>query len=480
MKQTRAGHVFWSGLEAALSALFSFASAFILARIVGPTEVGIGAAVVAVHVLLWVVVNALFADPLVQRETVDEATLGTAFMASVAVGCIAAGLQAALGILLAWSFHDHRLTAMSLALAAALPLVGAGGPIQGMLTRNRGYRQLAWRTLVGQGAGTLAGLAGAFIGAGAWALVAQQLVTSSAGAIVLLVHCPTRPRRLFSSQRLRELLWIGLPLTVSTLLQHGRYRVFALLIGGTAGAAALGQVHMAFRLVDAVRELAFTAQWRLMLPVLSERQNDFAALHAAVDRCLAWSGLLAFPLCAVMALAIQPIVAALLGPIWQPAGEAALPLIALTAWLFLAFPAGVAVIARGEARYVLVANLAGVVATVAGVLLVRPTTPLAGVLVWLGAQIFVSPYILAMNARVLHTSIFRQLRAGIPLLTTSALAAVVAFSLPRLLGEAHSPVWLLFERLSVVAIVGIVCTLLAGTLGLLIQPGAIGDSGSPR
>jgi O-antigen/teichoic acid export membrane protein len=77
---------------------------------------------------------------------------------------------------------------------------------------------------------------------------------------------------MFSVQRLRELLWIGLPLTVSTLLQHGRYRVFALLIGGTAGAASLGQVHMAFRLVDAVRELAFTAQWRLMLPILSERQ----------------------------------------------------------------------------------------------------------------------------------------------------------------------------------------------------------------
>ena len=51
---------------------------------------------------------------------------------------------------------------------------------------------------------------------------------------------------------------------------------------------------MAFRLVDAVRELAFTAQWRLMLPVLSERQNNFSALHAAIDRCLVWSSLLAF------------------------------------------------------------------------------------------------------------------------------------------------------------------------------------------
>jgi len=480
MKQTQAGHILWSGIEAAFSALCSFASAFVLARIVGPTEVGIGAAVIAVHVLLWVAVNVLFSDPLVQRRTVDNVTLATAITASFAVGCMAASLQVGFGYLLSWSFGDHRLTSMSLALALALPLVGAAGPVQGMLTRNRAYRELAWRTLIGQGGGTLAGVIGAQLGAGAWALIAQQLVTSSAGAIVLLAQCPRRPRRTFSIQQLRELLRIGVPLTVSTLLQHGRYRVFAVLIGGTAGAAALGQVHMAFRLVDAVRELAFTAQWRLMLPILSERQNNFRALRAAIDRCLVWSSLFAFPLCAVMALAIQPLVATILGPVWQPAGEAALPLIALTAWLFLAFPAGVAVIARGEARYVLAANLAGVVATVAGVMLLRPATPVAAMLVWLGAQVFVSPYILTMNARVLRTSVFRPLRAGVPLLAGSTLATATGFLLPRVMGEPHSTAWLLFERLSVVTMVGIVCILLAGTFGLIRQPRAIDGSGSPQ
>jgi O-antigen/teichoic acid export membrane protein len=46
MKQRHAANVFWSGLEAAVSALLSFASAFIVARLVGPTEVGIGAAAI--------------------------------------------------------------------------------------------------------------------------------------------------------------------------------------------------------------------------------------------------------------------------------------------------------------------------------------------------------------------------------------------------------------------------------------------------
>jgi PST family polysaccharide transporter len=453
MTQSHVGSVFWSGVEAATAAVLSFASAFVVARLVGPAEVGIGAAAVAVHVLLWVALTALFADPLVQCGAADDDAFSTAFAASIALGCVAAGLQAALGPVLALSLGDRRLIAMATLLAVPLPLVGAAGPVQGVLTRQRAYRALALRTLIGQGLGTLTGVGCALVGAGAWALVVQQLVTSTLGAASLLLRSPLRPSRAYSPLRLREMLKIGVPLTASTLVQHGRYRLFALLIGATAGPAALGQVHMAFRLVDAVRELAFTAQWRLMLPPLSERQRDLALLHEAMDRCLAWSSLAAHNGNAAMAVSIQPLVAMLLGPVWQPSGEAALPLIALTVWLFLAFPAGVAVIARGEARYALTANIAGTIATVIGVALIRPATPLQAVMVWLGAQAFVSPYVLLGNARVLRTSALRPLRAGVPPIAVSVLATVAAFAVPQLIGQPDSPAVLIILRLAIVTVI---------------------------
>ena len=70
---------FWSGLEAGVSAILSIVTSFVVARIVGPGEFGIGAAVSAVHIVLWVVVNALFADALVQRPAVDDRILSSAF-----------------------------------------------------------------------------------------------------------------------------------------------------------------------------------------------------------------------------------------------------------------------------------------------------------------------------------------------------------------------------------------------------------------
>jgi O-antigen/teichoic acid export membrane protein len=164
-----------------------------------------------------------------------------------------------------------------------------------------------------------------------------------------------------------------------------------------------------------------------------------------------------------MAVVMQPLVAALLGPAWASCGEAALPLIALTAWLFLAFPAGVAVIARGEARYTLIANIAGTVATAAGVLLLRPATPLQAVLVWLGAQVFVTPYVLWSNAHVLGTTALRPIRAGVPLLAASVLATIAAFGLPQAMAELQSPVSLIALRLLITVAVGMPVALLLST-----------------
>ncbi len=427
--------VLWSGVEASVSGAFSLISAFVVARLVGPAEMGVGAAVASVHVLLWVGVNALFADAVVQRPTLSEADASSALWASALVGMIAALFQAGAGWPLHEAMGDGRIGAMALALAVPLPLVGAAGVVQGRLTRTRDYRLLALRALMGQGAGTLVGVATALRGGGAWAVVAQQATVSAVGAAVLLAGARWRPRLLWRWAPILELLRIGAPLTASTLVLHGRYRVFALLIGGTAGPAALGQVHMAFRLVDAIRELVSTAMWRLMLPAMSERQRDLPALLRQIDRALGLIGLTLFPLCGAMLVSIAPLTRLVLGPVWAPSGTAALPLVGLAAWLFLLFPAGVACVARGAPRYALRANLASSAAMSLCVLLLRPATPVAAAWIWLAAQLVVAPYVLTTAARVLGTRILRPLRAGLPALAATGLATAAALLVPPPPGE---------------------------------------------
>lgn len=416
----------WSGLEAAAAGALSFAGAFILARLLGAAAFGIGAAAASVHVLLWVGVNAVLADAIVQRPALSRDEAGSAICAGLALGVAGAVVQIAAAWPLRAAFGDPRFAPMCLALALPLPLVGAAGPVQGLLTRARDYRRLALRTVLGQGVGLAVGLAVAGRGGGAWAIVAQQATASLAGALVLLCGGGWRARLAWRRRALADMLRIGLPLAGSTLILTARYRVFALLVGFVAGSAVLGQVHLAFRLVESVRELASTALWRLLLPLFAERQANRARMRRAVDRAVRMIATSLVPLCAVLALLVRPVVTLLLGPGWAPCATAALPLAVLAAWLFATFPPGVAAVALGAPQYALRAQAATALLVAAGVLLLRPASPVAASLVWVTAHALVAPYGLCSNAHVLRCSVWRTLTPGVPSLAATVLGGAAA------------------------------------------------------
>ena len=403
---------FWSALEASVAGSFSLVGAFLVARLVGPEALGIGAAAIAINVVLWVAVNALFADAIVQRPHLADHEAASAFWASCLVGLAAAVLQAAAGWLLADMLEDPRLIPMGLLLALPFPLVGGAGVIQGLLTRERAYRHLALRTIIGQGLGSATGIAAALSGAGPWAIVLQQVVTITCGALALLIGRGWIPARHFDRRALRDLLSVGLPLTASTLILIGRYRLFAILIGIYAGSAVLGQVHIAFRMVDTVRDLTFTALWRLMLPALSPHQANRTAMLDAVDRWLRRGSLAILPLCAALAFGLTHMVPHIMGPAWDASERAALPLVALMAISVLTFPSGVALVAAGGARHALYGNLAALLLTCAGVVILPPENAWDAMMIWTISQMLIQPYMLYVNARALGVGLFRPI-AGV-------------------------------------------------------------------
>jgi PST family polysaccharide transporter len=312
---------------------------------------------------------------------------------------------------------------------------------------------LACRALFGQGAGTAMGILCAVSGAGAWAVVAQQATTSTVGGLALLLGARWTPAFICRWSAVRDMLRVGGPLAISTLVLHGRYRLFALLIGGTAGAAALGEANLAFRLVDTVRELAFAALWRLMLPGMAEQQNDKAALRESIDRWLSAIGFYFFPLCAGMLVTVQPLTTLALGASWAPSGQAAAPLILLTIWLALGFPAGAAAVARGAPQFALRGNVASCIALALCVPLLHPTTAMSAAAIWVVTQAAVTPYTMWKHARLLGATIWSTMRAGLSALCLAGIATSAALAIPNALHMPDQPASLIAARILIGAAV---------------------------
>ncbi len=161
------------------------------------------------------------------------------------------------------------------------------------------------------------------------------------------------------------------------------------------------------------------------------------------------------PLCGAMALCLPAAVRKLLGPAWAPAGLAAEPLIALMAGLMLMFPAGVAVVARGQTARALAGNAACVLATLGGVAWLRPASAVQAVLVWCGAQILVAPYSLWVNGRAIGAGPLRPLRAGVAMTGVTLVGLAAAMAMPAGISAPDGSVQQAVLRLAMFALVAV-------------------------
>lgn len=311
-----ANSLVWSGVENGSLALVSFTSLIVYSRLLSASEFGLFSVVLALVELLAILVTMLFHDALVQRSDVTELHFDTAFSVGMAIsvvlmlGCwLAAPLFERLvqvgdaGRVLAW-------------VGLMFPCLGAGATIVARQRREFGFKSLAIRSLSGRVVGGVAGIAAAFLHAGVWSLVLQQIVTAAVGSAVLWLTCIHRPRLRFGRLELRQLIGFGAFSVTNLFLQFSVKRVFTIVAGVRLGVATAGYLNLGFRVVDVLWSIAATGVSQVSLPMLSGLQSDPDRLRRAYRRSVEFACLLLYPCFVGIALTASEIVEVMFGRQW--------------------------------------------------------------------------------------------------------------------------------------------------------------------
>jgi O-antigen/teichoic acid export membrane protein len=406
----------WVLAETAASAGFSLVSLLVIARIIGPHEAGPGALAIAAFLLADVAGGLLFTDALVQRRALEPRHLGSALTVSALVG-----MAAAAGLL---------------GLAPLLPLSAVAGAASGYAMRGQRYRLLALRMLVGQPIALAAALAAAAGGLGAWAMVVNQAIATLLVFLMFLLAeraplCPALDRAALAD------LWpVALRQLAAVVLIVGKYRLFVIALGLLLAERALAQARIAFRMVDAAMFVVWGAVARIAMPRLCAVQHDREALARRYGETAQLPSLIGLPLALGVALMAEDLIAALLGPAWADAAEAA-RVVALAAFLtFLHGDPFSLIVALGRARWnawVALANLA--VPLVAPVLL-RPATPAGAALTWAAQGLLVTLVVAALVPRELGRSPAWLLRHAAPGVVAGAAMVAAVLGVQGAMAEA--------------------------------------------
>jgi O-antigen/teichoic acid export membrane protein len=315
---TTAKSLVWSTVENGGLAIISFVSLIVYLRFLSAADFGLFSAALALVELLGVLITMLFHNALVQRLDVTDLHFDTAFSATMALSLIMALGCWAMAPAFAAMIHQPSATRVLSWMCLVFPCSGVSATLVARQRRHFEFRALALRSLIGRLVGGGIGIAAAFLGAGLWSLVLQQVLIAAIGSFVLWVTSEKNPRLRFRYTEFKQLIGFGVLSMGGLFLSTSIRRVYTILASSLLGVEAAGYLNLSFRVVDVFWAIAATAVSQVALPMLAGIQSDPARFKRAYQGATQFSCLVLYPCFVGLGSVAPDIVEVLFGRRWLP------------------------------------------------------------------------------------------------------------------------------------------------------------------
>ncbi|MEP6893358.1 MAG: lipopolysaccharide biosynthesis protein [Gaiellaceae bacterium] len=309
----------WKGTSQITTQVTRFGVAVILARLLSPHDYGIAGMVLVFMAFVLVFSDFALGNTLVQRRELTDIDSSTAFWTSVGAGAtFTVG-----GILLAQPvasfFGEPTIRPMIMVLSLSFLVQSLGVTQSALLVRDMAFRGLELREMTATIIGGAAGVALALRGAGAWAIIAQQLTGAVIATALVWHYAKWKPSTAFSRQSLRGFAGFSANVFGTNVAAQLRGTTDNVLIGRVIGPAALGSYALAYNLVLVPFNRIAVPLSQVLFPALSRVQDDRARIGELWTRSLRLVAAIALPSCVGLLVVGADVVEVVLGTKWHSA-----------------------------------------------------------------------------------------------------------------------------------------------------------------
>ncbi|GLR72886.1 oligosaccharide flippase family protein [Agaribacter marinus] len=263
--------LFWVFTEKFGVVFLSVISFLVFAKLLTPTELGIGIFILSIFELLSFFYSSVLDSALISFKKINDRLCGTVFWSSMLICALTAPI-------LFFSLHhylnDPTLTLTLFIAAVYLPVQISTRIHIATLRKSGNFKSLAKRTLIGKVIGMSGAIFLAFQGFGSLAIVAQAFIMSAVSSLMLFVAHPLRLPLVFDKTLAYDLLRVGLPVSGKAFSFKFFGNGIIIAIEATLGAAAVGIYNFANRLVYLPRDAILGAIVNYAQPVFANRKNN--------------------------------------------------------------------------------------------------------------------------------------------------------------------------------------------------------------
>jgi O-antigen/teichoic acid export membrane protein len=313
------GGLAWGAVSTGIAQLWRIVGAILLARLLTPHEYGLAGMALVFSSLVLSFSDLSMGAALVQRRTIDELDRSTVFWTTVAVGTILTVGGIAISGLMASFYRQPTVQPLFIAVSFSFLLVSLQTTQASLLQRELRFRAINLRVAASVVIGGVAGVVAAFFGAGAWALIIQQLTLSFVSFVLLWVASSWRPKFVFSRKSFRSLGGFGVNLLGARVLDYANRNTDNILVGRFLGPSALGAYSVAYNLMFLPLDRLILPIQDTLFPAYARWQEDLERLAGVWLRIFRMVAALVFPAMVGLAIVAPDFVAAILGTKWSAA-----------------------------------------------------------------------------------------------------------------------------------------------------------------
>ncbi|MEX2527842.1 MAG: lipopolysaccharide biosynthesis protein [Gemmatimonadota bacterium] len=310
----------WSFGSTVVTTVIQLGHMVVMARLLTPADFGLVALATAFLRFGTYFAQMGVGPALVQRPTLSDREVRTAFTSSLLLGGLLSGVFVAAAPFANVVARDPDVVPVIQWLAFSMLINGMGTTASSLLRRDLHFRGLAGLEVGSYVVGYVGvGITLALLGHGVWSLVFASLAQAGLQAAAAYVLTRHRVRPLLAWDEIRGLYGYGAKFSGIQFIFVLRHALITAAVGRVAGVVTLGLFDRARLLVQLPFERVEAALTKVLFPAMSRVQNESRLLRRIYLLQLGLSTALFLPALAAMSVNADWLVAVLLGPQWSGA-----------------------------------------------------------------------------------------------------------------------------------------------------------------
>lgn len=305
-----------------------------LARILAPEHYGAVALITIFITICNVFVEHGFGTALIQKKDADDLDFSSVFYCNIFMSIILYTIIFIFAPLIARFYGISELTLLVRVLGISILIAGLKSIQNAYVSRKMIFKKFFISTSIGTIGSAFVGIWMAYHGYGVWALVVQQLFNTTVDTIMLWITVKWRPIWAFSMERIKILFKFGWKMLCSALIETIYNELYGLAIGKIYNSESLAYYNKGNQFPNIITENVNGSISSVMLPALSNEQDDRDKVKSMMSRAIKTSSFILFPMMVGLAVVAKPLVSLILTDKWLPA----VPLMQLLCFSYIFWP----------------------------------------------------------------------------------------------------------------------------------------------